>query len=113
MSVDIAKTLFRKLASNGTSFSIEMVRSLKATYLRIAEDFIERYYADAMINGFRYDRHKEEEMVDLFAKNIYKAGEEFLQNPLDHHFIPSWQRIFSAFPEFPKMFYEAVEADNA
>ena len=113
MSIDITKTLIRKLASNGITFNKETIRSLRTTYLRIAEDFLERFYADALINGYTYHRHKEEEMVNLFASNIYTAGVQFLENPHDYDFIPSWNRIFSAFPKFPTMFVDAVEKDNA
>ena len=112
MSIDISKAIFRKLASNGITFSIETIRSIKATYLRIAEDFVEKYYSDAVINGYTLDRHKEEQTVQLFGQNIYRAGEQFLQNPMDVAFIPSWKRVLSAFPEFPDLFYEAVEEDN-
>ena len=112
MSLDITKAIFRKLASNGATFNIETIRSIKATYLRIAEDFIEKYYCDSLLNGYEYDRNKEEEMVNLFARNLYIAGSYFLQNPMDRDYVPSWKRVLSAFPEFPELFYEAVEKDN-
>jgi glucosyl-3-phosphoglycerate synthase len=112
MSIDITKAIFKKLASNGVSFSIETVRSIKATYSRIAEDFVEKYYSDAVLNGYEYNRNEEEEMVHLFARNIYLAGSYFLHHPMDSSFIPSWKRVISAFPEFPELFYNAVEEDN-
>jgi glucosyl-3-phosphoglycerate synthase len=30
----------------------------------------------------RLDRHREEQAVELFAANIMKAGEMFLENPM-------------------------------
>ena len=38
MSIDIIKTLIRKLATQGNSFSLETFRSIKATYYRSALD---------------------------------------------------------------------------
>jgi glucosyl-3-phosphoglycerate synthase len=112
MSLDIARAIYGKLAANGTVFSQEMFRTIKATYFRIALDFVEQYHSDAIINGFTLDRHAEEDIVDLFAQNIYRAGEDFLENPMQINFIPSWKRVISAFPEILKEFYEAVELDN-
>ncbi len=73
---------------------------------------MEQYYADAVINGLSVDRHQEEAVVDLFAQNIYRAGEEFLSNPMQTPFVPSWNRVISALPDFPEQFRAAVEQDN-
>jgi glucosyl-3-phosphoglycerate synthase len=40
-----------------------------------------------------------------------QAGESFLDNPMESPFIPNWNRILSAIPEFGQMMLEAVEAD--
>ncbi len=112
MSTDIAKALFRKLASNGHILGCEVFRSVKASYYRIALDFIETYHNDAMFNGLALDRHAEEQAVELFAKNIIEAGETFLSNPMETPFIPNWNRVISAIPDFLDNLYEAVEADN-
>ena len=112
MSVDIAKALFRKLATNGEIFSQEKFRSIKATYYRIALDFIDSYQNDATINGLSYDRHMEEESVELFASNIMEAGEHFLEKPMDKPFIPSWNRVMSAIPDILDQLKEAVEQDH-
>ena len=112
MSVDICKAIFVKLASYGIEFTKGTFRSIKATYFRTALDFIEHYHADAVINGLAIDFHKEEAMVDLFAQNIYKAGEDFLSNPMQTPFVPSWKRVMSAIPDFLEKFHEAVDLDN-
>jgi len=112
MSVDITKALIRKLATQGEVFSMETFRSLKATYYRIALDFVERHYNNAVINGLSLDRHKEEKAVELFAENIMRAGEVFLQNPMETPFMPSWNRVRSAIPDIFDHIYEAVEEDN-
>lgn len=112
MATDITKAVIRKLATQGHEFSPGKLRTLKATYYRMALDFIENYQADALINGLRLDRHAEEKAVELFAKAIMSAGETFLERPAETPFIPSWNRVQSAIPEFMEKLYEAVEADN-
>ncbi|TLU67143.1 glycosyl transferase [Thalassotalea litorea] len=112
MSIDIAKALFRKLAIQGTVFNNGTFRTLKATYYRIALDFIETYRNDAMINGLKLDVHKEEQAVELFAENIIKAGNKFLEDPMETPFIPSWNRVINAVPDIFERLKAAVEADN-
>lgn len=112
MSIDITKALFRKLATQGETFTSETIRSLKATYYRIALDFIETYYNDAMMNGLKLDIHQEEKAVEMFASNIMKAGHHFLDNPMERPFIPSWSRVISAMPDVLERLYEAVELDR-
>ncbi len=112
MSVDIAKALFRKLAIQGESFSIDKVRTIKATYYRAALDFVEVFEADASINGLQYDRHSEEQAVELFASNIVTAGAAFLENPMDQPFVPAWNRVVSAVPGVLDELLQAVEKDR-
>jgi glucosyl-3-phosphoglycerate synthase len=112
MSIDIAKALFRKLATRGVTFNSESFRSLKATYYRIALDFVETYHNDAVMNGLSLDIHNEERAVELFAENIMKAGEAFLDYPMERPFIPSWSRVISAIPDVLEQLRAAVEADH-
>lgn len=112
MSIDISKALFRKLATQGESFSTENIRTIKATYYRIALDFIETYYNDAMMNGLTLDIHQEEKAVEMFASNIMKAGQQFLEKPMERPFIPSWSRVISAMPDVLERLKAAVEADH-
>lgn len=113
MSIDIAKALFRKLATRGVTFNSETFRSLKATYYRIALDFVETYHNDAVMNGLSLDIHTEEKAVELFAENIMKAGEAFLDRPMERPFIPSWSRVTSAMPDVLDRLLDAVEQDHA
>ena len=113
MSIDISKALFRKLATRGVTFNTQTFRSLKATYYRIALDFVETYHNDAVMNGLTLDIHSEEKAVELFAENIMKAGEAFLDRPMERPFIPSWNRVISAVPDVLEQLREAVEADHA
>lgn len=113
MSMDICKALFRKLATDGVTFSTERFRTIKATYYRIALDLVEMYYNDAKMNGLSVDRHTEEKSVELFAANIVEAGNVFLDNPMETPFIPNWSRVQSANPDILRQIREAVQEDNA
>ena len=112
MSIDISKTFIRKLATQGEIFSKETFRTLKATYLRTALDYIEIYKKDSIINNIRYDEHTEEKAVEVFSENIMKAGEIYLGLPLDTPFIPTWNRIESAKPDFLQKLKKAVDYYN-
>jgi glucosyl-3-phosphoglycerate synthase len=112
MSIDIAKAMYRKLATRGVTFNNETFRTLKATYYRIGLDFVETYNNDALMNGLTLDVHQEEKAVELFAQNIMKAGEIFLDRPMERPFIPSWNRVESAIPDIHQQIIDAVEADN-
>ncbi|WP_196158207.1 glycosyl transferase [Reinekea sp. G2M2-21] len=112
MSIDITKAMFRKLATNGQTFNTETFRSLKATYYRIALDFVETCHNDAIMNGLKLDIHQEEKAVEMFAQNIMTAGQRFLDAPMERPFIPSWNRVVSAMPNVFDRLIEAVEADR-
>ena len=112
MSFEISNIIFTKLSQNGKIFSEGAIRSIKSAYFKNALDMLEQYNADAVINGMELDRHVEEQTVDLFSENVYKAGQMFLKNPMRSAYIPSWKRVMSAIPDFMEMFFDAVEKDN-
>ena len=112
MSIDISKVFFRKLATNGTVFNKGIFRTLKATYYRVALDLIDSYRCDAEMNGLDLDCNAEEQMVELFAENIMKAGAHFLNNPMEQPFVPHWSRVLSAIPEIYELLLDAVEKDH-
>lgn len=111
MSTDICKAVFRKLAADGTVFTPNVFRTLKATYYRCALDLLDSYYADARMNGLAVDRHKEEKSIELFAENIIRAGQIFLDYPHESPFIPTWNRVHAADPEFLPDMRRAAAAD--
>ncbi|MEP4077152.1 alpha-amylase family glycosyl hydrolase [Haloferula sp.] len=111
MSMDISKSLFRKMATQGHVFSTEKIRTIKATYFRIALDLIEQYHDDAVINGLKHNRHTEGEAVESFAENIMMAGQDFLEKSMETPFMPSWKRVISAVPDVMEQLVEAVELD--
>lgn len=112
MSIDITKAFIRKLATQGITFSAEDIRTLKATYYRVALDYVEMYHNDAVMNGLSLDIHNEEMAIEMFAENIMTAGQHFLDNAMETPFIPSWNRVVSAMPDVFEQLKEAVELDN-
>ncbi len=108
MACDVAKSLFRTMASEGVCLSRDHFRTLQVRYVRIAEDTIHRYYADALLNGLAFDRHSEELAVSTFARSLGQAGEEFLEDPLGAPLIPNWSRVLSAIPDYFERLLEAV-----
>ncbi len=114
MAADIAKCLFRTIAGEGVVFGREHFRALQVRYVRLAEDTINRYYADALLNGLVFDRHAEEQAVATFAQSLRSAAEDYCQDPLGVPPIPAWNRVISAMPDFFALLREAVhEADEA
>ena len=113
MSTDICKAIFRKLAADGTVFTPNVFRTLKAAYYRCALDLLDAYYNDAKMNGLSIDRHKEERAIELFTENIMRAGHFFLDTPHETPFIPTWNRVHAAAPEFLANLREAAAADDA
>jgi glucosyl-3-phosphoglycerate synthase len=112
MSTDIVKSLIRKLAIQGYSFSNETLRSIKASYYRFALDAIDKYKADAAYNALEIDLNSEEKAVELFAENVMRAGENFAYQPMAIPFMPTWSRVSSACPDFLYRLRVAIEEDN-
>ncbi|MCG7927429.1 MAG: glycosyl transferase, partial [Candidatus Thiodiazotropha taylori] len=111
MSRDIAKSFYRKLATEGIQMNQAFFRSLKAAYLRKALDMVEMYYHDAKLNALAFNRHAEEEAIEVFQQSIVEAGQAFLDNPLEAPFIPNWKRVLSAMPDFTDRLFQAVAED--
>jgi glucosyl-3-phosphoglycerate synthase len=112
MTVDICKSLFRTLASEGVVFSDGLFKSLMVTYLRQAEDTLVKYEADATINGLEFDRHEEARAVEAFTQAIAMAAQAYIENPMGSPLIPNWSRVKAAIPDVFEMLKAAVEADS-
>lgn len=112
MTIDICKSIFRTLASEGVVFSDGFFKSLSVAYLRHAEDTIMKYEADAAINGLSFDRHEEAQAVDAFTGAIALAAQIFMDKPLGTPLIPNWNRVTSAIPGILDMLRRAVDEDN-
>lgn len=112
MCIDISKSIFRTLAAGGIVFSDGLFKSLEVTYLRLAEDTMIKYEADAAINGLIFDRHEEAKAVEAFANAIKEGARTFMENPMGTPLIPNWNRVTSAIPGILDMLKKAVEEDN-
>jgi glucosyl-3-phosphoglycerate synthase len=112
MSIDIAKNLFRNLAGEGIDLSESLLKTLRATYLRTAQETITKYSDDADINGLDFDRHEEGVAVDTFTKGIELASKAFVEDPLSIPLIPNWSRVTSAIPDVLERLRNAVDDDN-
>lgn len=112
MCIDISKSLFRTLASEGTVFLPGLFNTLIVTYLRTAQDTIKRYDDDAAINSLIFDRHAEGVAVETFVKGLRIASRDFLEDPLGAPSIPNWNRVTSAIPDFLDQLRQLVEEDN-
>jgi glucosyl-3-phosphoglycerate synthase len=112
MAVDIAKSLFRRMAAEGIKLDSGLFDTLLSTYLRQAEDTLRFYGADAAINGLTFPRHEEEKAVTTFVRSIQIAEKAFLEDPLWSPLISNWNRVEAALPTFLDEMREAVRMDN-
>ncbi len=112
MAVDITKSLFRNLASEGVVLSEGMLKTLRATYLQSAQETIRRYEDDAAINSLKFDRHEERTAVEAFLKGLKLATEVFTADPLGVPMISNWSRVAAAVPDIYEQLTQAVEEDH-
>ena len=113
MCVDITKSLFRNLASEGLVLSDSTIKTLRATYLRAAQEAISRYENDAAINSLHFDRHEERQAVEVFLRGMTLATDSFLDDPLGVPMISNWSRVTHAVPDMFQRLMDAVEQDHA
>lgn len=113
MARDIAKTLLRTLAMEGVIFGAGFYATLRVTYLRIAQDTVKVYNDDAAINGLTFDRHAESAAIEMFARALRRACDEFEDDPMAYTGLPNWNRITSAIPDFLERYQAAVDSQLA
>ncbi len=113
MCVDITKSLFRNLASEGLVLSESTLKTLRATYLQAAQEAISRYENDAAINSLLFDRHEERRAVEVFLRGMTLATDSFLEDPLGVPMISNWSRVTHAVPDIFQRLMDAVEQDHA
>ena len=109
MTLEIAKNLFRTLAAQGCVLSDAEFRTLLVHYQQLAQDTINKYYADAMLNGLEFDRHAEASAVTAFAESLREAAEAYMANPMSLPIIPSWNRVLHAIPGMFDLILDAAE----
>jgi glucosyl-3-phosphoglycerate synthase len=111
MSADIAKSIFRNLATEGLVMSDALFKTLTIRYLRVAQDAVKQYEDDAAINGLPFDRHQELLAVRAFTNAIRLAADEYLLDPFGIPLISNWNRVTSAIPDFFHQLKDAVDRD--
>ena len=113
MSIDIAKSIFRNLATEGVVLTPSFFSTLRTTYLRQAQDAVKIYHSVAELNGLYFDRHAENQAVDTFTEAIRHAAEAYITSPLATPLISNWNRVIAAEPNFFEQLLEYVELDNS
>lgn len=113
MAVDIMRSIFRRMASEGIKLDEGLFQTLQFSYTRQAEDTLRAYGADAMLNGLTFPRHEEETAVAMFGRCIREASKAYVEDPMFWPLIPNWNRVESALPEFLTALNVAVLEDNA
>jgi len=112
MSGDILKTLLRVLIEEGNiEISKSTLIALRVLYVKYARDAIRKYHADAHYNNLRYDRHREETIVEKFSQQIMNAGTSYLRKPVGTR-IPDWLRTLSARRKIRENLLEIVIEEN-
>jgi len=109
MTLEIAKNLFRTLAAQGCVLGDADFRTVLVHYQELAQDTINKYYADAMLNGLEFDRHAEASAVSAFAESLREAAETYTANPLSLPIIPNWNRVLHAIPGMFDLILDAAE----
>ena len=111
MASDIAGVLLRALAAEGVALDDGALRSAGLAYEDHARMMIERYAADAAINGLHFDRDAEETAVGAFRHSFAEAAAGFLADPAGAPRMASWARVHSALPGFHREL-EAIVHDT-
>lgn len=109
MTLEIARNLFRTLAAQGCVLGDADFRTLLVHYQQLAQDTINKYYADAMLNGLQFDRHAEATAVSAFAESLQEAAVSYTDNPLALPIIPNWNRVLHAIPGMFDLILDAAE----
>ena len=112
MAVDIMRSIFRRMASEGIKLDQGLFETLQFAYIRQAEDTLRAYGADAAMNGLVFPRHEEEMAVAMFGRSIREAAQAHIKDATFWPLIPNWNRVESALPEFLGALNNAVTEDN-
>ncbi len=112
MAIDIAQTIFRIMSQQGTTFTAESLKTLKASFFQETRKAINRYDALAKFNALEYDRKKEIAAVEIFDRALYKASKEFLKDPLGVPSLSAWISVRSVLPEISQKLFDTVHGDK-
>jgi glucosyl-3-phosphoglycerate synthase len=113
MASDILISILRTLASQGVVINHGHLVTLRTSYLRLAQDAVRQYHADALMNSLEYDRHGEEQAIEGFAKQITAAGERAFDDHALETALPNWSRVVAALPDVPQQLRQVADDDQA
>lgn len=112
MAIDIMRSIYRRMASEGIRLDQGLFETLQFAYVRQAEDMIRFYGADAAMNGLSFARHEEEQAVATFGRSMREAAKAHVEDPLFWPLIPNWNSVESALPDFLDTLNKTVMQDN-
>ena len=112
MAIDISRSIFQRMASEGIKLDQGLFETLQFAYTRQAEDTLRAYGADAAMNGLAFPRHDEEKAVSTFGRCIREAAHRHMADPMVWPLLPNWNRVESALPEFLDALRNVVAIDN-
>lgn len=112
MAIDIVTHLLQTLSQTGISFDEGALRSLLTVYRRTAEDFVAIYFADATIDGLKYDRHSEEALLGVFIGAIRTAIDRFRMDPIGQPDLPNWIRVRAAIEDVGDRLVDIARSDG-
>lgn len=111
MCRDILQSVLRTLTeTEQVVISMDHIRALRVKFRREAQDFTRQYFVDSVFNNLPYDRHQEENTVEIFERVILEAGEQYFLNPAGAQ-IPDWTRAIAVMPELRERLHTAAIED--
>lgn len=109
MAIDIAQTIFRIMSQQGTVFTRASLKTLEATFFQESRKAIGKFDALSKLNGIKYDRKKEIEVVENFERALNKACEGFLEDPLGVPSLSAWISVRSVLPEISEEMIKSLK----
>jgi glucosyl-3-phosphoglycerate synthase len=113
MAFDISKSLFQILAAEGLVINQATFTSLLSAYIRTAQDTMQRYQDDAIVNHLEFDQHAESVVIEVFVDAIERAAAVYMKEKSATPLTPTWSRVESAIPGFLDELLHQVARDNA
>lgn len=114
MACDVARQIFRTLATGGVHFETGFLDSLLSEYARRAAEAVRFSAADAALNGLAFIRADEELAVSTFTGAIRAAASVLGRNPAGGHPVaPAWAEVQSTLPDFLPALLEAGRRGNS
>jgi hypothetical protein len=78
-------------------------------YQQLAQDTINKYYADEMLNGLEFARHAAASAVSAVAESLRDAADAYTDNPMSLPIIPNLNRVLHAIPGMFDLILDAAE----